>query len=128
MKCRTVSFFVESARIQDVMTNIDAEVLPRFLVLPHFLGLVALQSPLGTRAEVVVMSLWDDELEESETVSESFRGRIQQATGMTPERRAFDVLRVMVLNANGETCLDSPQGSQDCRPASVPRQHRAGQD
>jgi len=81
VKCRTVSFFVESARIQDVMTNIDAEVLPRFLVLPHFSR--ARRPPIpagnssGSRRHVAV----DDELEESETVSESFRGRIQQATG-----------------------------------------------
>ena len=91
------------------MTTIDKEVLPRFKVLPHFLGLSALQSALGTRSEVVVVSLWNDELSESEAISESFRLRIQQATGMTPERREFDVLRVVALNAKGETCLDAQQ-------------------
>ena len=91
------------------MTTIDKEVLPRFKVLPHFLGLSALQSALGTRSEIVVVSLWNDELNESEAISESFRLRIQQATGMTPERREFHVLRVVALNAKGETCLDAQQ-------------------
>lgn len=91
------------------MTTIDKEVLPRFEALPHFLGFSALQSALGTRSEIVVFSLWDDDLNESEAISESFRLRIQKATGMTPERREFDVLRVVALNTKGEICLDVPR-------------------
>jgi len=54
------------------------------------------------------MSFWDDGLEDSEAISDSFRSEIQNVTGTAPARRAFDVLRVMVRDTNGDVCLDSP--------------------
>jgi hypothetical protein len=77
-------------------------------VLPRFLGFLALQSELGTRSEIVIITLWDDGLEATEELSEAFRNEIQRATGMMPARQAFDILRVMVRDAEGAVCLDSP--------------------
>jgi len=108
MKSRCVSFFVEEPLIPEVVRRIQEDVLPRFSQLPHFLGFVALQSELSPRPEIVAMSFWDDGLEDSEAISDSFRSEIQNVTGTAPARRAFDVLRVMVRDTNGDVCLDSP--------------------
>ena len=39
------------------MATIEADVLPRYSVLPRFLGFLALQSELGTRSEIVIITL-----------------------------------------------------------------------
>jgi hypothetical protein len=108
MKSRQVSFFVETDLLPVVMLTIQDEVLPRFCQMPHFLGFVALRSETGTRPEVAALSFWDDGLEDSEAISEEFRGEIQRVTGTTSSRKAFDILRVIVRDTNGEPCLDSP--------------------
>lgn len=108
MKSRCVSFFVDELLIPEVVRRIQDDVLPRFSQLPHFLGFVALQSELGPRPEVVAMSFWDEGLDDSEAISEDFRNEIEAVTGTTPARRAFDILRVMVRDTNGQVCLDSP--------------------
>ena len=103
-----MSFFVEDKLIPDVVRRVQEDVLPRFSVLPHFLGFVALQSEVGPRPEIVAMSFWDEGLEDSEAISEDFRNEIEAVTGTTPARRAFDILRVMVRDTDGNVCLDSP--------------------
>lgn len=108
MKSRQVSFFVEPHLLPGVMSAVDEEVLPRFSQIPHFLGFVALQSELGPRPEIVAMSFWDDGLADSEAASEEFRDEIQRVTGTTSARKAFNILRVMVRDTNGNPCLDSP--------------------
>jgi len=108
MRSRSVSFFVDEPLVPEVVRRIQEDVLPRFSEFPHFLGLVALQSEVGPRPEIVAMSFWDDGLEDSEAISDSFRSEIETVTGTAPARRAFDILRVMVRDTNGEVCLDSP--------------------
>jgi len=44
MKARTVSFYIESALMPEVLRTLDEELLPHYLDLPHFLGLVVLES------------------------------------------------------------------------------------
>ena len=94
--------------IVEVVRSVQEEVLPRFSQLPHFLGFVALESEVGPRPEIVAMSFWDDGLEDSEAFSEDFRNEIERVTGLTPARRAFDILRVMVRDTDGNVCLDVP--------------------
>jgi hypothetical protein len=108
VKSRRVTFFVERRQIPEVMRTIETVVLPLYSARPHFPGFIALQSELGTRPEIVVISLWDNGLEDTEALSEAFRDEIQRATGMLPSRQAFDILRVMVRDINGHICLDSP--------------------
>jgi hypothetical protein len=108
MKSRCVSFFVEADMVPEVVRRIEEGVLPRFSHLPHFLGFVALKSEVGRRPEIVAMSFWDDGLDDSEMISENFRNEVEAVTGTTPARRAFDILRVMVRDTNGNSCLDSP--------------------
>jgi hypothetical protein len=108
MKSRRVTFFVEEPQLRDVLATIESEVLPRYSVFPHFLGFVALRSETGPRLEVVIITLWDEGLDESEELSAAFRDEIQRVTGMMPARQAFEILRVMVGDTAGEICLDSP--------------------
>lgn len=103
-----MSFFVDEPLIPEVVRRIQEDVLPRFSELPHFLGFVALQSEIGPPPEIVAMSFWDDGLAESEAISEDFRSQVQAVTRTAPARQAFDVLRVMVRDTNGDICLDSP--------------------
>jgi hypothetical protein len=108
MKSRSVSFFVDGDLVPEVVRRVQEDVLPRFSQLPHFLGFVALRSELGPRPEILVMSFWDDGLEESEAISENFRDEIAAVTGSSPARQAFDILRVVVRDVNGDVCVDSP--------------------
>jgi len=103
-----MSFFIDQDQIPLVIREVQEGVLPRFSELPHFLGFVALQSEVGPRPEIVAMSFWEDGLEDSEAVAEEFRDEIVRVTGKTPARKAFDILRVMVRNTDGEVCVDSP--------------------
>ena len=108
MKSRRVTFFTEREEIRAVMSAIEGNVLPRYLAMPHFLGFVALQSEQGPRLEIVIISMWDDGLEDSEALYDVFREEIQRVTGMLPARQTFDILRVIVRDTNGDICLDSP--------------------
>jgi hypothetical protein len=108
LKSRQVSFFVEEDLLPIVMRTVQDEVLPRFCQMPHFLGFIALRSEMGPRPEVVARSFWDDGLEDFEAISEEFRGELQRLAGTASSRKAFDILRVMVRDTNGEPCLDSP--------------------
>jgi hypothetical protein len=108
MKSRQVSFFVEEDLVPSVMRTIEGEVLPRFSQMQHFLGFVALRSEQGPRPEIVALSFWDDGLKDSEAVSESFRAELQRVTGTASARKAFDILRVMIRDTNGDPCMDSP--------------------
>ena len=38
------------------------------------------------------MTFWDDNLEDSESISEEFRNEIELETGATPARKEFDVV------------------------------------
>jgi hypothetical protein len=87
------------------MTAIVNDV-PRFSLLPHFLGFVALRSESGPRREIVAMSFWDDGLEGSESVSQEFRDEIRRVGATNPSRKAYDIVRVMVRDTQGEPYLD----------------------
>jgi hypothetical protein len=106
VKSRQISFFVEQDLLSKVMGAIVNDVLPRFAQLPHFLDFVALQSENGPRKEIAAMSFWDDGLEGSESVSREFRSEIQRAVGTNPSRKAYDILRVVVRDTDGQPCLD----------------------
>lgn len=109
MKSRRVTFFVEDEeQVVDVLTAMEEHVLPRYSARPHFLGFVALRSEQGPRPEIVLISMWDEALEDSEAMYEVFRDEIQRVTGMLPARQSFDILRVIVRDTNGDICIDSP--------------------
>lgn len=95
MKARTVSFYIDSTLLPEVLRTLDEELLPRYLATPHFLGLAVLESETESRPEVVGMSVWDDDLHDCEAVIEEFLQRLYEVTGTSATRKQYDVLRLV---------------------------------
>jgi hypothetical protein len=106
MRSRQVTFYVERLEIPRMMAAVEDHVIPRYEVLPHFLGLTVIKADTGTRAEVIVTSFWDDGLEGSEHEASRFVDEIVQATGRNPSRKAFDTLYAQVRDSTGTFLLD----------------------
>jgi hypothetical protein len=101
MQARTLSFFINREMLDDVMTLIDTEVLPRYLDSPHFLGLIVVDTE-DVRHEVLGMSVWDGDLEGSQEIVSEFRRRVADLAGTSPTTKKYDVLR-LVVNRPSET-------------------------
>jgi hypothetical protein len=95
MKARTVSFYIESTLMPEVLRTLDEELLPHYLELPHFLGLVVLESQTDTRPEVVGMSLWNGALRDCDDIVEGFLRRLYDVTGTSATRKRYEVLRLV---------------------------------
>jgi hypothetical protein len=65
MKCRQFGFYLDISGLPLLMTAVEDHVMPRFEVLPHFLGLTVMKADVGARTEVIVTSFWEDALEGS---------------------------------------------------------------
>jgi len=94
MNARTVNFFIEPEALPDVLRAIDDDVLPRYRELPHFVGVVVLQSRRGTRIEVAGISLWDGALEDSEEIAAEFRREVHRVAGTGAARTTYEVIRL----------------------------------
>lgn len=94
MKGRTVNFFIEPEALPEVLRAIDEDVLPKYRALPHFVGVVVLQSQRGTRIEVAGISLWDGALEDSEEVAAEFRNEVHRIAGTGAARTEYEVIRL----------------------------------
>jgi len=92
---RSVLFFAEQDQMAEVERRINYDVLPRFSELPGFLGFLALLSD-RTRPEIIAMSFWHGELENSEAISERFRDEIERVTGAAPAREEFKVITMVM--------------------------------
>jgi len=101
MKSRQVCIYVEMDELRPLMSAIRGHVIPRYEVLPHFLGLTVIKADMGTRAEVLVTSFWDDGLGGSEDEASRFVDEIVQTTGKNPSRKAFDTLYAQVRDVSG---------------------------
>jgi hypothetical protein len=112
VKSRYVSFFMESEQTADIQESIDETLLPALTDLPNFVGLVVLQTGSGRRREVVALSLWEDELSESDATSENLLARFRLA-GFRPSVHEFDILRVVMRDTDGNICLDSGEYTPD---------------
>ena len=94
MKGRTVNFYIEPEALPEVLRVIDEDVLPRYRALPHFVGVVVLQSERGSRVEVAGISLWDGDLEDSEEIAAEFRREVQRVAGTGAAREVYEVVRL----------------------------------
>jgi hypothetical protein len=99
MKARTVSFFIDSQLLPEVLRAVDEEILPRYRSLPHFVGLVVLESNVEGRPEVIGLSVWDEELEDSEAVIDEFVQRLYDLTGISATRKVYRVVRLATGDA-----------------------------
>jgi hypothetical protein len=99
MRGRTVSFYIDSELMPTVLQVVDNELLPIYSSMPHFLGLVILESEVaGGRPEVVGLSVWDEEMDDSETVINGFLQRLYETTGVSASQRTYRVLRLVTEN------------------------------
>jgi len=106
MKCRELTFYIDPNLLDASMTRVVDEVLPRFLGLSHFRGYVALESDHGSRRKVIVLSFWNDHLEESEAASLAFVDAVFEVTGTNPTRQTFELLSGMLIDFNGENRIE----------------------
>jgi hypothetical protein len=102
VKGRTVSFYIDPGMIDDVLSAFDHEVLPRYRAMPHFLGLVILQSESGERREVLGLSVWDGSRHDADAVIEQFLGRIAELGCTSASRKSYDVLRLVQAGLSSE--------------------------
>ncbi len=100
MQARTVSFFIDRDRLPEVEAAFDAEVLPRFVEMDHFVGLIVLDAP-EMRGEVLGLSVWDGDLDGSEQVMAEFRRHVVDLEGTAPATRRYEVLRLVARPLDG---------------------------
>jgi hypothetical protein len=96
-----VTFCVELEDLPVLMGAVVDDVIPHFEDIPHFLGVTVIKSDLGTRAEVVATSYWDDGLEGSGEQSARFVEEIFRVTGRNAARKSFDILYACVRDSTG---------------------------
>ena len=72
---------------------LDDELIPQYLELPHFLGLVVLESDVGGRPEIVGLSAWDGDVHDSDAIIGKFLQRLYDIAGLSAMQKSYDVLR-----------------------------------
>ena len=102
MKGRTVNFYIDPESLPEVLRVMDEDVIPRFREVPHFVGVVVLQSRRGSRIEIAGISLWDGDLEDSEEIAAEFRREVHRVAGTGAARTAYEVIRLELRDRNGE--------------------------
>jgi hypothetical protein len=113
MKCRQISFYLDLDELPLLMTAVEDHVVPRYRVLPHFLGLTLIKADVGLRAEVIITSFWEDGLEGSEQDASRFIDEIVRVTGRNPSRKVFDIMYAKVRDSTGAFRLGpAPIGRQ----------------
>jgi hypothetical protein len=108
MKSRMVSFYIDLDTLPPLMAAVEDFVIPRYEAMSHFLGLTLIKRDVLERAEVIVTSFWDDDLDESESQAKRFFDAINQLTGRNPSRRTYDTLYAKLRTPPG-----SPQPASD---------------
>lgn len=96
MRARTLSFYIDPSQLIDVMRVVDEEIVPAYRSMPHFVGLVILRSERTPR-QVIGMSFWDGDLEESEELIEGFRQRLREVADTSLATEPHEVLRLVCL-------------------------------
>jgi hypothetical protein len=108
MKCRELSFFIDPVLLDASMAKVAADVLPKFLGLPHFRGYVTLESDHGSHRQVRVMSFWDDGLDGSDEASQAFIEAVYDIVGTNPVRETFDVRGALLIDDTGMRHVEIP--------------------
>jgi hypothetical protein len=101
MKCRQFNFYLDLDELPRLMMAVEDHVVPRYKVLPHFLGLTIIKADVGPRAEVIITSFWEDGLEGSEQDASRFIDEIVRLTGRNPSRKVFDTVYAKVRDSTG---------------------------
>lgn len=102
VKARQVNFFIDPDMQEEVFRVIDEDVLPRYKALPHFVGMMLAEGPIhtkldgGRRREMLGVSLWDDSLDDSDSMVAHFRRRLLEISHETVAQKDFGVVRFVV--------------------------------
>ena len=100
MKCRQMTFYVDTPMLATMMEAVRDRVIPRYEALPHFLGLTVIKNDRQAQSEVIVASFWDDGLAGSEDAAARFIEEIVDLTGRNPIRKSFDTLFARVRTSS----------------------------
>lgn len=90
-----MSFYIEPTMLDEVLGVIDRELLPLLRTLPHFAGLLVLESDVGARHEVIGLSLWDGCPEESEAFARELVDRLYEMRGTSGTVKSYGVVRFL---------------------------------
>jgi hypothetical protein len=96
VKARTVSFYIDPEFVPQVLEALDTELIPQYREVPHFVGLVVLESEEETgRPEFVGISVWDGDRTDCDDVIEVFLSRLFDVAGTSATTRRYDVVRLV---------------------------------
>ena len=101
MKCHQASFFIDPDVLDASMANVAAELLPRFLELPHFRGYVALESDDGNHHLVRVLTFWVGDPTGSRAAAHAFFEAVYDIVGCNPAVETFAIRSAVVLAEEG---------------------------
>ena len=94
MNARSLTFYIEPDRLDEVLSVVDELIVPIYRELPEFVGLVVLQAE-HVRRELIGLSVWDGNLAASEEAIAGFREKIAVVSGASAATETFDVLRLV---------------------------------
>jgi hypothetical protein len=122
LKVRTVSFYIEPSVLSEVLSVIDGELLPQYEAMAHFRGLLVLQSLVGTRHEILGISLWEGSFEESEGLVNELVNRLYQMQGTAATTKTYQLVRwTDVAPQLPLVCDDHEAPSDESNPSWDPR-------
>ena len=98
MKARTVSFYIDPEFVGEVLEALDNELIPQYHEVPHFIGLVVLESEAEGRREFFGMSVWDGERTDCDDVIDAFLDRLFEVAGTSASTRRYNVVRLVAAN------------------------------
>jgi hypothetical protein len=90
------------------MAIVAAELLPRFLELPHFRGYVALESDDGNHHLVRVLTFWEGDPTGSRAAAHAFFEATYDVVGSNPTVETFDIRSAMLLDEEGVAQVEIP--------------------
>jgi len=95
VKARTVSFYIDPEFVPQVLEALDNELIPQYREVPHFIGLVVLESEEEGRPEFLGMSVWDGDRTDCDDVIELFLTRLFDVAGTSATTRHYNVVRLI---------------------------------
>lgn len=95
MRARTVSFYIDPQFVPQVLEALDNDLIPQYREVPHFVGLVVLESEIGGRPEFLGISVWDGDRTDCDDVIEVFLDRLFEVAGTSATTRRYNVVRLV---------------------------------
>jgi hypothetical protein len=91
VKARTLTFYLDNDKLPEALRIIDEDVIPAYQGMAHLRAIVVLRS--DTSRQVVGLSLWDGDLDESADFASDLRRRLSAVAGVGSAIDTYRVLR-----------------------------------